>query len=104
MKVNGKNFWARNSHITCEVGLWRLTSLCICLFVYSFQIQPASTTGVPSAIHNVGNGKVNQVDVSPPLEQLTDTYKLGCELPREDVGLWRAPMGTDSALKPEDIP
>lgn len=101
LKVNGKKKkWARNSHINCEVELLRLATFAfVCLHTHFRFNQQASQEHF--LLDTVLEAQVNQTDMSPPLEQLTDTYKLGCELPREGVGLWRVPMGTDSAMKSE---
>lgn len=95
-----KKKWARNSHINCEVELLRLATFAfVCLHTHFRFNQQASQEHF--LLDTVLEAQVNQTDMSPPLEQLTDTYKLGCELPREGVGLWRVPMGTDSAMKSE---
>lgn len=50
-----------------------------------------------------GNPTVSQPDVGSALEQLIDIYKLGYGTPREDGGLRRARMGTDSAIDQRNV-
>lgn len=50
-----------------------------------------------------GNPTVSQPDVGSALEKLIDIYKLGYGTPREDGGLRRACMGTDSAIDQRNV-
>lgn len=46
---------------------------------------------------------MSQPDVGSALEQLIDIYKLVYKTPREDGGLRREPMGTDSAIDQRNV-